>query len=92
MSARKASLQEAGQFRDVLNESEISAYIVLGAKAFLSFLDYVGTEFTGMLSRPASCSEAFRADTLRTVTMRDKGEKVSGSDILYGVQRVEEGG
>ncbi len=45
---------EARHFRDVFNGSEIVAYIVLGPKAFLRFLDYVGRKFTGMLSRLAS--------------------------------------
>ena len=52
----------ARHFRDVFNGSEIAAYVVLGTKAFLSFLDYVGRKFTGMLSRLASYAAVCRPE------------------------------
>ena len=55
----KALAWDVGQFRDAFNGSEISAYIDLETKAFLSFLDDVGREFAGMLSRPTSQAKAF---------------------------------
>ena len=51
---------EARHFRDVFNGSEIAPYVVLGTKAFLSFLDYVGGKFAGMLSRLASYAAVCR--------------------------------
>ena len=58
-SGLQTATYEARHFRDVFNGSEIAAYVVLGTKAFLSFLDYVGREFTGMLSRLAPYAAVF---------------------------------
>ncbi len=58
----QTAIYEARHFRDVFNGSEIAAYVVLGTKAFLSFLDYVGRKFTGMLSRLASYIAVCRSE------------------------------